>query len=342
MPQQITKRALLGFAVSILVSGTLASQDRGDEKDAALLETTARFTLHSSAWINLHHFLFQWARSEAEPQQGDTRRPVEVVEKPELASCTPAEQRAWTAALEYYKTRLVARSLTFNQAIIDLKARLLIPGGEKSTERLPEVGELLVNAMPVYERYWWEKHDRSNREWIADLAPRLRRFEGPVGDRLASAYSGEWAPEKIRIDLSAYTAWSGAYTTNDPDHAMISSMDPAGWVGFEAVFHEVSHTWPLAGDHHDAVRESFRALGKEEPDRFWHALFFYTAGELTRQVTEDLGVEGFKTYAESAGWYRRPSWAGFQEAFDAHWRPYLNKEIDRKTALDRIATAVSG
>lgn len=308
--------------------------------DPTLVETTERFTLHSSPLLNLHHFLFQWARSEIEPAQDDTRPPVEVPEKDRIDRLTNEERRIWDEAVQHYQTR-VPRSLTFNGALIRLKATLLSANPATDEEVNAQTLAQLQRALPVYRRHWWRDHDRRNREWIAQLHPRLAEFEGPVGDRLAAAWAGTWPGERIRVDLSAYVNWAGAYTTNRPSHVMISSRENAGWGGFETVFHESSHTWPLAGDHQEVVDAAFRSRGKEQPNRFWHALIFYTSGELTRQLLESQGVDDYRSYAETAGFYDGPGWAGYRAAFDAHWRAWVAGEIDRETALSRIASAIS-
>ncbi|MCP3919827.1 MAG: hypothetical protein GY711_30195 [bacterium] len=143
-------------------------------------------------------------------------------------------------------------------------------------------------------------------------------------DRLANhdprAYELE---ERVRVDLVTHANWAGAYTTNGPAHITMASVDEdnAGWNGVETLMHEACHTSGLDVPHRTAVERAFAARGVEALRRFWHALVFYTAGELTRVALAEAGSEGFR---------------GYREAFDAHWRPYLAGTIDRAVALERI------
>ena len=53
-----------------------------------------RFDFHSDPWINLHHFLFQWARASSEARPGDIRPPVKVPEMEQLRALTAGERQA--------------------------------------------------------------------------------------------------------------------------------------------------------------------------------------------------------------------------------------------------------
>ena len=70
-----------------------------------------RFVFHSDPWINLHHFLFQWARDVSPRQSGDRRRAVEVSEQAQLGDLEEGEQQAWERAVDFYRERLIARDL---------------------------------------------------------------------------------------------------------------------------------------------------------------------------------------------------------------------------------------
>src|SRR5260370_31764689 len=78
-----------------------------------------------------------------------------------------------------------------------------------------------------------------------------------LSERLADIYQTRWPREKIRVDVSAYANWAGAYTTVDPLRVTISSLDSRnqGPEALEVLFHEASHG--IAAPVHAAViRES--------------------------------------------------------------------------------------
>jgi hypothetical protein len=327
--------------LALFSRGVLCAQTEDDEvRDPTHLTSTERFSIHSSPWINLHHFVYQWARSETERPRGDTRRPIRVREKSELDELSADEQAAWQQAIDGYK-KIVARPLTFDEELIRTKVRLFEIDRQEAEDSEDELIRLLAAAMPVYEQHWWQEHDRRNRDWATRLVPRIAEHEIRFGERLAAAWHGRWPEKKIRMDLAVYSNWTEAYTTNNPGHIMLSGRGENLWLDFELVFHEASHSMPLSGDYQRALSKEFEAQGREEPERLWHALHFYTAGELTRQLTAELGVEGYQSYAEAGGFYRRASWAGYREAFDRYWRPYLDLEIDRREALAGIVRALA-
>jgi hypothetical protein len=62
---------------------------------ATRVARTERFQFHSDPWINLHHFLYQWAR-EGEGL-GTGRKHGAVPERSTLASLSETERRSWAA-----------------------------------------------------------------------------------------------------------------------------------------------------------------------------------------------------------------------------------------------------
>lgn len=312
----------------------IAQVEQRDEGSVAV--TSKLFRLHSSPWINLHHFLYQWATSDGS----------ELPEASALRALSAEEQHVWEQALEFYTQHIVEHDLLFSREMVRTKSALLQLDQGTGTEPddLPMgLGNVLTAAMPVYEEHWWPEHDRLNQTWIDHVAPELERYEEEMAERLAEAYGGDWPSGRVRIDLSAYANWAGAYTTNRPDHVTISSRrsDGADLLALETVFHEVSHSASLQRPLEEAVEEAYAAAGVEAPTGLWHALIFYTAGELTRETLQAEGQEDYEAYAERNGFYERESWAGYRRAFDEHWKPHLRGEIDLSSALRRIAEDVS-
>jgi hypothetical protein len=309
---------------------------------------TERFALYSDPWVNLHHFLYQWARAGVEPGPGDTRHPVAVAERGELARLDAAEREAWERAVGHYGEHFVARSLTFDRELVGLKSRLLEVGcgGPEALAALPEpAGEMLAAAMPVYRRHWWPRHDAVNRAWIADLAARLREIEAATTARLAAAYGGSWPEGPMRVDASVYANHAGAYTTDRPDHVMLVCTEPLhqDWGAVEALLHEAGHSLALEQGVHASLESAFAAAGAGEPPRgLWHVLLFVTPHELLRQRLAEQGADLGPSYAHRAGIYdRNEVWDGYREALEAEWVPYLRGEREREEALAALTRAVA-
>ena len=141
----------------------------------------------------------------------------------------------------------------------------------------------------------------------------------------APEYRQRWWP------VHDATNWAGAYTTLEPTHITISSTvrANAGQAALEILFHEASHS--LISGVFDALSREAREQGKLLRQRdLWHALLFYTAGELTSRH-----LPGYTPYAIANGLYDR-AWPGALPVFNQDWKPYLDGTIDRATAIRRI------
>ena len=108
-----------------------------------------------------------------------------------------------------------------------------------------------------------------------------------MSKELATAYATDWPSTPIRTDVAETANRASGYTTLGPTHITISSVDPG-----------VRDT--LSGE----VRAQNKLYRRRE---FWHAVLFYTAGEVARQH-----LDGYTPYAMKNGLYDR-GWPGAQE-----------------------------
>src|SRR5258708_26003314 len=226
------------------------------------------FELHSGFWMNLHHTLYQQARQQREKQSG---RPNAAPS----SRLSDAEQREWDAAVAYYAANFANKDLLFSTELILLKNQLgdfedcvELSGAKKKTcdAGLPtKITQVLDSAAPPYRDHWWPEHDRANRKWIAGVAPLVRSRGLELAERLAEIYQTKSPAEKIRVDVSSYANWAGAYTTLDPLRLTISSTDPRnqGSAALEVLFHEASHG--IAEPVQAAITRECRQPAKPSP-----------------------------------------------------------------------------
>jgi hypothetical protein len=319
------------------------------------------FEMHSGFWVNLHHFLYLQARLT----MGKSTLPTESVrgaaqldESPvSLIDFPLSEIHAWQDAVAFYSKDLAGRDLLLNgdMEIINNQLSLLesCPDLEGKTTPLCKSGlrqdlvEALEKAAPVYRAHWWGEQDHANRDWITRVVPMIEKMGVELSGQLADVYQTPWPSERLRVDVVWYAGPFGAYTTLDPNHVTISSQDPRnrGVYGFEVLFHEASHA--LAGGVNAAIAKQFRERDKPIPRDFWHALLFYTTGEIVRRDVEygtmtlgdDAlgGASAYLPYAARFGLYSG-SWERFRGLLDLYWRPYLDGKVSFETAMARIAT----
>ena len=332
------------LTVALLAPLALAAEPQRDSS----YEPLPVFELHSGFWMNLHHTLYLQARQRRDKQGGTSK----VVPASRLSD---SEQRAWDAAVAYYVANYSGKDLLFSTEMILLKNQLgdfedcdELSGASKKTCDAglpPKITQVLDSAAPIYRAHWWPEHDRANRRWIAGVAPLVRNRGLELAHRLAEIYQTAWPAEKIRVDVSSYANWAGAYTTLDPLRVTISSTDlrNQGNAALEVLFHEASHG--IAESVQAAIARECRQRDKPIPRDLWHALIFYTTGELIRPVINSpaAGASGdapgteYTPYAVREGLYTR-GWDAYLKLLTRFWQPYLD---GRSTFDDAIARMVS-
>jgi len=318
------------------------------------------FELHSGFWINLHNTLYQEARQRRDPTAGQNAPAAPNLRHAAKAPLSASEQKAWEAAVAYYTAHYASQDLLFSTELILLKNQIgdfedcdELSGASKKTcdaGLSPQLTEVLDAAAPVYRAHLWPAHDRANRRWIAQVAPLIREQGVGLSERLADIYQTRWPSDKIRVDVSAYANWAGAYTTLDPLRVTISSLDARnqGSEALEVLFHEASHG--IAERVESAINRECRQRDKPIPRDLWHALIFYTTGEVIRPVMsrgdnqsadEDgsLPGGGYTPYAVREGLYSR-GWDDYLKLLTRFWQPYLDSKTTFDDAIAHMVSAL--
>jgi hypothetical protein len=309
------------------------------------------YEFHSGFWLNLHHTLYRIARSQ---------RSANPPANSGISNLSPAEQRAWSAAIALYAKTYADKDLTVSLEMTLIKNQLGdfetcedLAGFKKKTcdAGLPaKLTEALDNAAPVYRAHLWPGHDRANRRWISAVAPLVRRNGLDLAHRLAEIYQTNWPKDRIRVDVASYGSSTGAYTTLDPLRVTVSSSDPRnqGPEALEVLFHEASHG--IADSVQDAIFRECRQREKPIPRDLWHALLFYTTGELIRPLALDdsdatsaspsgPSSSGYVPYAVREGLYKR-GWENYLRVLTQYWQPYLDGRVNFDDAIAHMVSAL--
>jgi hypothetical protein len=327
------------------------------------------FEFHSGFWINLHHMLYYEAKLRETPPPATQKSLTTSTSQTKLktmkeaaTNLSPVERAAWDSSVAYYAANYANKDLLFNNDLILLKNQLAdfedcdeLSGAKKKACDAglpPQLTQALDAAAPVYRAHLWPEQDRANRRWVARVAPLVEEQGVGISQRLADIYQTKWPKGKIRVDISAYANPTGAYTTLDPLRVTISSTDSRNQddAAFEVLFHEASHG--IAEPVQAAITRECRQRDKAIPRDLWHALIFYTTGEVIRPlmtvpddpapVQEDAVKPNFNRppspparrdtyvpYAVREGLYER-GWKDYLQLLTRYWQPYL----DNKTTFD--------
>ncbi len=344
VPSQALRQLLAAVAVLISAAGIAAAQvpqpgqgsvrgKPGQALDPGLGPLPI-FEFHSGLWLNLHHFLYQQAR-----QEGGEAGPA------------GKQDKDWSAALEYYRRTLARRDLLVDFEMVAIKDRLAEWEGVQNLQKSGLKAELIAaleRAAPIYRARWWAEHDRANRTWVAAVAPMVQRLGGDLAKELARVYQAEWPAGHIRVDVSVYAGRVGGYTTLEPLRVTLSSDDERnqGDAALEVLFHEASHG--VARAVSDGIAAQCRARGKPIPRDLWHAVLFYTTGEVVKRAfapsgaSADGGNGNYTPYAYRHGLYDRGPWRGqnFGPLLERYWQPYLDGKLDFEHAIARLVDAL--
>ncbi|HET7150403.1 MAG TPA: hypothetical protein VFI60_03255 [Candidatus Acidoferrum sp.] len=360
MAHQLQNFLLLLFA-SLLLAGRATPHAQSSFSETPL----PVFELHSGFWINLHHTLYHEARerkartsreANTERSKAPSTKTAPVLKGP----LTDLEQKAWDDAVSYYAANYADKDLLFTTELIQLKDQLgdfedcdELSGRKRKfcDAGLPsELTQVLEAAAPVYRAHLWPGHDRANRRWILQVAPLVREQGVGLSERLADIYQTRWPRQKIRVDVVAYANWAGAYTTVDPLRVTISSLDPRnqGPQALEVLFHEGSHG--IAEPVQDAIIRECRQRDRPIPRDLWHALVFYTTGEVIRTVLSSSSVAPgdkkgsasesvYNAYAIREGLYLR-GWKNYLDLLQRFWQPYLDGKATFDDAIARMVSSL--
>ena len=310
------------LALALLLGSTaLAAPAASYAGDGAVV---GRFHLQSRFWIGLHQTLFEAA------QRGGIENP----------GAGEAERAAWDAAVSAYEARFAESNYLFDEVLVGSNDRLSSVEDTAPVPALPGGLEAVLRPVAeVYRARLWPAHERANRFFVSTVAGML----ADAGEELVAAHERAYGapyPAKVVVDVAPYGGRFGAYTTIHRGfaHTTMSSRDP-GYQGFkslEMVLHESSHA--VVGVTEGAVGPEIEAaaaaLGVRPPRQLWHAVLFYTSGELTRRALEARAVP-YRTYAHDGGLYDG-AFRGTLEAIETHWQAWLDGELSREEAIRRM------
>jgi hypothetical protein len=121
---------------------------------------------------------------------------------------------------------------------------------------------------------------------------------------------------------------------------MSTDSNNQGFSALEMLFHESSH-WmvsPRNGAVAEAIARECKAKNKPIPNGLWHAIIFYTTGELTKRNLKEYGVSEYTPYAYR-GLYAR-AWPNLQRPLELYWQPYLDGSVDFDKAISNLINAL--
>ena len=304
---------------------------------APVLLAASLFTMQNSFWVNLHQFLY------AEAIRQRSRQPPVLV----MSELPEADRQAWTTAPDGYRD-LARADFRFDARLVGINDALARAG---EPEQVADgaidsaIAAALNRAAPIYRARLWPRHREANDAWMRRMQIAIDQHATALTAALAKAYGTPWPSLPILVDVSYEASSFGAYTTDSgpPGFAAHSTIAPVGDaadgdMGIESIFHEASH----AVDAHimKMVNDECARQSVRPPRNLWHAIIFYTTGELVRRELGKVGDAHYQPYAYRYDVYAKGMFAE-RAALEKNWQPYLDGKGTLEEALRNVVREVA-
>lgn len=324
----------LGLLTVALAACSAGATSHAQHTDTATNTRTAPlFEFHSNFWVNLHQCLVH----EALLSLGKPDRRLQSTAPLTATGMNEKEASAWKNSVALYASRFGARQELFDDEMVRINnslAQQKDDGSSLNATDIPDaVAAVLRDAAPVYRKYWWAEHDRTNKNWIGSQLAHVHELGAQIAAAMEKDLRQPWPAAPIRVDVCYYVPAIGhAYTTTDPAHTIFSSSEASlqDLSGFETLFHEASHSF--ADKMNDALFAECGAQKKKCGD-LWHAILFYTPGVEVRRALPPDEQAAFTPYAYKFGLYTRGEWPKYRAFLEKDWQPYLDGKTNFTTAI---------
>ena len=286
-----------------------------------------QLVFESDLQINLHHFLYELAR--------DDKYFETMLEDIRLSS---VDKYSLTSTVDIYKSKMDIRHILFDRGEIpQITSKVLahdVIKGETS------IGKALKSFQPIYQRLYWEEHDKRNKEWIEELKPKIDRFGKQIKVELEQIFAGSLFSQKSHLISVVYKPGirHGAYTSSRSMQTVVNSTyeDFQNWYALELTFHEVSHALSVnkQSKFYKSIKSVLNRKGLESEIGIWHPILFYTVGEVVKKAISTNNIN-YITYADRNALYTG-SW-DYKKILIEHWQPYIEGKVTMATAVENIA-----
>uniref|UniRef100_UPI0032EFB408 hypothetical protein n=1 Tax=Ekhidna sp. TaxID=2608089 RepID=UPI0032EFB408 len=317
------------FMVSVLIHNGILAQ----HSSSAVL-TTHYYEFHSNIWVNLHHFAYEKARGiQRAKMKSDGFELARMEEDSLLEGLTQEERGKYDRLISYYKSQF--NDLDMRSDMSDLTVHLSNQGYhqlEPDSILNVNLASVLNDFLPIYLHKIWPLHDGANRELVMKYSKSIENAERMIIAAMERVSGDTWSSEKVRIDITAYASWAGAYSIISPRmNLFISTVDPVNnsTTFIETVFHESSHLlFSRNSPFRSEIYFTSQEMGIEFPNGLWHASLFYLCGIATRDYLRSEGID-HKLYMDIKGVFESTNTENFRTTLDK----YYAGNIDRKEAI---------
>jgi hypothetical protein len=297
------------------------------------------FEFHSGFWINLHLFLYEQAAIATAGPHGTPHEAELSTDASMSAGLSEDESKAWSAALVYYRAKILRHDPASDDDMLKIKNRLEDNEGETSADRTdldPALITVLDAAAPVYREHWWLLHDASNQAWIKAVMPLVDDHGAMLAQQISTAFETPWPDHPLRVDVVAYANYAGSYTTPHPIRITISSIDGGNQdtAALEVLFHAGSDA--ILDAISTNVSHAYERAKREPPPELPEMMLWFTTGYLVQQL-----YPNYSAYADRFALWVEGSKTGYRAVLIKDWQPRLDGKVPVEAALAQLAADFS-
>ncbi len=298
------------------------------------------FTFQSSKQLNAHLYLYNRALGCKFTKKPDDSLAYYSF-KDKYAGLNAKEALELNSIMLYYRDSLTSKDLLFDNSMSEFSDYLSDDGRSKIKLKLKwqsEALEVLKKFQPYFSKLYWTGIDSTNKAWLASYKDQLIKLETGVVPELEKIYQTKMPLEKIKIDLTCYATFAGAYSfKNSFEHIIYSSASKAnqGELATEVVFHEASHFLV------DKINDQIFLLVKDNKDakkcsNVWHNIMFYTTGYVLEKQYK-LQWKKFEPYYVQMKFSDKfPDFKVTVEGCNLYWSQYIDGKLSLNEALKKI------
>lgn len=298
------------------------------------------FDFQSSAELNAHLFLYNKAMlCKFKKTPNDSMAYVALKEKSKGVSSR--ELSVLNAVLLFYRDSLLNKDLLFDSLMRDFSDKL-IRGNIAFVKWQVRTKEAVQTFEPYFRKLVWPEIEAGNKKWLAANLPQIIKLETQVIPELERIYQTKLPQGKIRVDLTDYATWSGAYSFNDRFcHVIFSTIHYSnqGDLAPEVVFHEASHF--LVDKLSELITKEAKGKDVKASINLWHNMIFYTTGYVLTKELKKTNKTFVPYYEQMKFTEKFQDFKYSVEACQKFWNTYCEGQGTMQEAVIQIVNYIT-
>ena len=196
------------------------SSNARSQKGADVLFTSEHFSFHNNMWMNLHHFLYEKASNQQTEKALQDGTPLkDIGDNLEISQLSDNDRSAFEDGIEFYRDNVIEQPLIASRRLLKWLQSQSPDRWITDTTYSQAFTVILNQLYPVYKNHFWQRHSDINSDLVTDYIDFIKSTETEVITKMEALSGMSWEGI-VRVDITTYGNWAGAYS---PDWDNIAS-----------------------------------------------------------------------------------------------------------------------